>query len=150
MAPLDTAISVTHLLFAGLWTGSVVFVAWSIRPLAARGDLAPGPLGDVAGSLRTLSRISVLLLFLTGGHLAGTGHTVDSLLGSTTGWLVLVMLALWFALAGLVEVSTGRLVDGTDRDKVREPARRAKRPLQAAALVALVLLVDGGLIAAGL
>jgi hypothetical protein len=149
MALLDTVVSVTHLLFASLWTGSVVFVAWAIPPLAAGGDLEPGPLGDIAASLRTTSRVSVLVLFVTGGHLAGTRHTVDSLLGSTTGWLVLAMLALWFVLAGLVEVGTGRLIDGTDREKVREPARRAKRPFQAATVVALLLLVDGGLIAVG-
>lgn len=148
MPLLNTVVAVTHLVFAGLWTGSVVFVAWAIRPLAAGGDLNAGPLGELGGSLRSLSRVSVLLLFLTGGHLAGTRHTVDSLLGSTTGWLVLAMLGLWLVLAALVEVGTGRLVSGADRQKVREPARSAKRPLRAAGLVAILLLVDGGLLTA--
>lgn len=146
MSTVDTVVAATHLLFAGIWTGSVVYFALSILPVAARGNLDATPLSSLAGSLRRVSRVSALLLFLTGGHMAGTQYTVDSLLGSTPGWLVLCMLGLWFVLAGLVEVGTGKVIDGTDQRKVREPARAAKRVFQAAALVAGLLLVDGGLL----
>jgi hypothetical protein len=146
MTTVETIVAATHLLFAGVWTGSVVFFAFGILPVAARGDMDAAPLSSVAGSLKTVSRISALLLFLTGGHMAGTLYTVDSLLGSTTGWLVLCMLGLWFVLAGLVEVGTAKVIDGTEQRKVREPARSAKRLLQAAAVVAGVLLIDGGLL----
>lgn len=146
MVSVDTVVVVTHLLFAGVWTGSVVFFALGVLPVAARGDMDAAPLGSVVGSLRSVSRVSALLLFLTGGHMAGTQYTVDSLLGSTTGWLVLCMLGLWAILAGLVEVGVGRVVEGTDQRKVREPARAATRLLQAAAIVAGLLLIDGGLL----
>ena len=146
MSTVDTVVAATHLLFAGIWTGSVVYFALSILPVAARGNLDATPLSSLAGSLRRVSRVSALLLFLTGGHMAGTQYTVDSLLGSTPGWFVLCMLGLWFVLAGLVEVGTGKVIDGTDQRKVREPARAAKRVFQAAALVAGLLLVDGGLL----
>lgn len=146
MALVETAVAATHLLFAGLWTGSVVFFALGIVPVAARGDLDATPFSSLAGSLRRISRVSALILFLTGGHMAGTQYTVDSLLGSTTGWLVLSMLGLWFALAGLTEVGTGRVIDGTGQRKVREPARASKRLFQAAAVVAAFLLIDGGLL----
>jgi hypothetical protein len=146
MTTVEIAVAATHLLFAGVWTGGVVFFALGILPVAARGDMDAAPLSSIAGSLKTVSRVSALLLFLTGGHMAGTQYTVDSLLGSTTGWLVLCMLGLWFVLAGLVEVGTGKVIDGTDQRKVREPARAATRLLQGAAVVAGLLLLDGGLL----
>ncbi|MHB9286262.1 CopD family protein [Halobacteriales archaeon Cl-PHB] len=149
MSLVATAVTATHLLFAGLWTGSVLFVAYAVVPTAASGDLNAGPLETIAGKLTTLSRVSVLLLFLTGGHMAGTQYEVSSLTGSTPGHLVLAMLALWFVLAGLVELGTSRLTEGASRDKVREPARSARRIFQAASVVAILLLVDGGLLASG-
>lgn len=150
MSLADAVSVVTHLAFAGLWTGGVVFVTFGVLPLAARGDLNAGPLGWVAGRLKTLSRASALLLFVTGGHLAGTRYTAETLTGTTRGYLVLAMLGLWLVLAALVEVGAGRLTDGAGRDKVREPARRAQGPLRAASLVAVLLLIDAGLLAGGI
>ncbi len=150
MTLVDAAIVATHLLFAGLWTGSVLFVAYAVVPTAARGDLNAGPLETFAGKLTTVSRASALLLFVTGGHMAASRYDVSSLTGTTRGHLVLGMLALWFLLGGLVEVGAGRLTDGASRDKVREPARSARRLFQAASVVAVLLLVDGGLLAVGI
>jgi hypothetical protein len=141
---------VTHLLLAGVWAGSVVFVTLAVLPLAARGDINAGPLEAVAGSLTTVSRVSALLLFVTGGHLAGVRYTASDLTGSTSGYLVLLMLGLWLALAALVEVGASRLTDGASQAKVREPARKATRLFQAASVVALALLVVGGLLSGGL
>lgn len=150
MALADAVSVVTHLLFAGVWTGSVVFVTVGVLPLAVRGEINAGPLEWIAGRLTTVSRASALLLFVTGGHMAGTGYTVETLTGTTRGYLVLAMLGLWFVLAALVEVGASRLTDGASRDKVRNPAREARRPLQAATVAALALLVVGGLLAGGL
>lgn len=146
----DAASAVTHMVFAGIWTGSVVFVAVGVLPLAVRGDLNAGPLEWTAGRLKLISRASALALFVTGGHMAGTIYTVESLTGETRGHLVLAMLGLWLVLAALVEIGAARLTDGASRGKVREPARRALRPLQAAAVVAVLLLVVAGLLAGGL
>lgn len=150
MATADLVSAVLHLLFAGLWTGAVVFVAWTVLPLARAGDVQPGPVESVVGRLRTLSRASALVLFLTGGHMAGTGYTVESLTGTTRGHLVLAMVALWFVLMALVEFAAGRFLGGLDDGKLREPAVAVTRPFQAAALVALALLVVAGLLAGGL
>ncbi len=147
MSTVETIVAGTHLLFAGVWTGSVVFFALGILPVAVSGGLDAAPLSRMTESLKTVSRVSALLLFVTGGHMAGTQYTVETLLGSTTGWLVVCMLGLWFVLAGLVEVGTGKVIDGTDKRKVRAPARGTRRLFQAAAIVAGLLLVDGGLLA---
>ncbi|MFB6122015.1 MAG: CopD family protein [Haloferacaceae archaeon] len=146
MAAIDTAVATIHLLFAGLWAGSVVFVALAVLPTASAGDLNVDPLESIISRLQTFSRVSSLVLFLTGGHLAGTQYTVGGLLGTTYGNLVLGMVVLWLLLTGMVEVGASRLLSGLDERKVRSPAQNATPFFQAAALVAASLLVVGGLI----
>jgi hypothetical protein len=68
MSTLETAMTVAHLLFGGLWAGAVLFVTVSVLPLARRGDLNAAPTEAVAGRLLQLSRASALVLFLTGGY----------------------------------------------------------------------------------
>jgi uncharacterized membrane protein len=146
MATLDTAINAIHLVFAGLWAGSVLFVARAVVPAARDGDLDATPLRGFVGRFRTWSRVSSLALFLTGGHLAGTRYTAETLLGSTRGYLVIAMVVLWFVLTGLVEVGSGRLVDGLDERKVRSPARSATPFFTAATAAAVALLALGGVL----
>lgn len=135
-----------HLLFAGLWTGSVLFVTYAVLPTAHDGDAEPGPLLRMTGKLTTISRASALLLLLTGLHLAATQYGFGALLESVRGYLVVAMVVLWFALAGLVEVGASRLRDGFEANKVRTPARNARPLFLAASVVAVLLLVDAGLL----
>ena len=150
MSLLNAGVYIVHLLFAALWTGSVLFVAYVVLPLARDGDLAVTPLRTVAGKLQTISRASAAVLFLTGGHMAAAaaGYTVESLTGSPRGHLVITMIVLWFALAALTEIGAGKLTSGTGKDKVREPAHDATRVFQAGSVVAFLLLVDAGLLIA--
>ncbi|SDZ95101.1 hypothetical protein SAMN04488065_1390 [Haloplanus vescus] len=146
MSTVDTAINAVHLLFAGLWAGSVLFVARAVLPAAQDGDLDATPLRGIIGKLRTWTRLSAVVLFLTGGHLAAQRYTAESLFGSTRGYLVVAMVVLWLLLAGLVEMGSGRLVDGLDERKIREPARSAAPFFTAASVVAVALLVIGGVL----
>jgi hypothetical protein len=148
MEPVEVGAYTIHSLFAGLWTGSVLFVTFGVVRIARTGELNAAPLGRIAGTLTTLSRASAVVLLLTGGHMAGTRYTGESLTGSTGGHLVLAMVALWLVLAATVEIATSRLTDGTDRDKVRDPARRAWPLFLVAATAATLLLVVAGLISA--
>jgi uncharacterized membrane protein len=149
MSVVDTAMYVAHLLFAGLWAGSVVFVTFGVLPTALDGLANADPLVPVVSKLRWISRASAVVLFLSGGHMAGTGYTVESLTGSTRGHLVLGMVGLWFVLMGLVEVGGGKLADGFENKKVREPAREARPFFLAGSVVSVLLLVVGGLLAGG-
>lgn len=149
MAFIDAAVRVLHVSFAGLWTGSVLLLTVAVLPTARSGTIGPDALSAVVGRFRTLSRLSVLVLFVTGGHLAGTGYTFDSLLTQPRGHLVLTMLALWFVLAALVEVGAARIKDGVEAQKVRTPEAEARPFFTAAAVVAALLLVDAGLLASG-
>jgi len=107
----------------------VLFFAWAVLGPALSGDLDAGSFDAIVDKLAWVSRASALVLFVTGGHLAGTLYTVESLTGTGRGNLVLAMLALWLVLAGLVEVGAGRIQDGTDEITVREPARSARLAL---------------------
>ncbi|MFB6183233.1 MAG: transporter [Haloarculaceae archaeon] len=150
MSVATTVSYVIHLLFAGLWAGSVLFVAYAVLPMARAGEVNAGPLATVAGKLRTVSRTSAVLLLLTGAHLAAATYSVADLTGSTVGYLVVAMIVLWLVMMGLVEAGAGKLTDGANEKKVREPAKAATPLLQAAAVVALLLLVDAGLLAGGI
>lgn len=149
MTVATTVSQVLHLLFAALWTGSVVFVAWAIVPGARDGEFDAAPLEPVMSKLRTLTRVSAVVFLLTGGHLAGTKYTSETLFSTGRGHLVLTMLVLWVVLTGLVEVGAGKFLSGLDDLKVRQPAREARPFLLGGAAVALLLLVDAGLLAAG-
>ncbi|MFD1515510.1 CopD family protein [Halomarina rubra] len=149
MSVADAVAYTTHLLFAGLWTGTVLFVTVGILPLGLRGDIRPAPFEFAVSRLSTVTRVSALALFVTGGHMAGNAYTVESLTGSPRGHLVLTMVALWFLLAALVEVGSARMRRGLNAEKVRTPARDGKPFLYAASVVALLLLVDAGLLAGG-
>jgi uncharacterized membrane protein len=148
MSLLNAGVYVVHLFFAALWTGSVLFAAYVVLPLGRDGQLNAEPLRTVARKITTISRASAAVLFLTGGHMAAAaaGYTVESLTGTSRGHLVITMIVLWFLLAGLVEVGTSKLTDGTGKDKVREPAHDATRFFQGASVIAVLLLVDAGLI----
>lgn len=137
-----------HVVVGAVWVGAVVFVVAGVLPVAREGRLNADPLGAIAGRLRTLTRASAVLLLLTGGHLlAARGYLDGALLSSGDGHLVLTMVALWLVATGLTEAGAGRLVDGADADKVREPAHDATRLLQAAGVCGtLVFVVAAALI----
>ncbi|WP_122089370.1 transporter [Halalkalicoccus subterraneus] len=144
MSLLDAAMNGAHLGFAGLWVGSVIFLTVAVLPLAREGAFDAAPLETVTSRLQWISRISALALFASGGHLAGTRYTVDSLFGSAQGHLVLVMLTLWFLLALLVELGSKKLATGFAQRKVRQPAHEARPYFLVASLVGVLLFVDAG------
>ena len=141
-----------HLVFAGLWAGAVVFVTWGILPLARDGTLDAAPLESITGRLKLLSRISAVILPLTGIRMAMLlSYTETAILFETTrGHLLIGMIVLWLVLMGLVEVGASKLTSGTTQQKVREPAREARPFLLASTAVAVLLLIDAGAISGGL
>lgn len=150
MAPLDLVVSyAVHMLFAAAWTGAVLFFSWAVLPLGLDGTLAPEVLGAATGKLTTVTRVSAVVLFLTGGHQAGRLYEIETLTGSQLGHLVILMLALWLVLTALVEVGASKVRAGVDASKVRTPAANARPFFLAASVVAVLLLLDAGVIAAG-
>lgn len=146
MTFVDAAAITIHQVFAAVWVGSVVFMTVGVLPLAKEGHLAPEPVEMASGTLRTVSRLSAVVLLLTGGHMAASFYTTDSLTGSVSGWLVLAMVALWLALIGLIEVSGSRLEDGLQAKKVRAPAHETLGWFRAASAIGLLLLIIAGIL----
>lgn len=151
---IDAAMRIIHLAFAAVWAGSVVYVALVVLPLARDGAFnTTKPLETLSGKLTTISRLSAVVLLVTGGHLAGTGYTIgengQGLFTSINGQLVLLMVVLWLALAALVEIGAKRFESGLNGKKIREPARSALPLYRAGAVVAVALFVVAGLITTG-
>jgi len=140
MALTETVVYATHLLFAALWTGSVLFAALTLPGLS--GELPATARDAVASRLRNVYRASALLLFLTGGYmLTLAGYTEgDALTGTDRGLLVVAMVVLWFLLAGVVEVAGSRVEDGED----------ATGLLYGGALLSVLLLLDAGALLGGI
>jgi uncharacterized membrane protein len=146
MSAIDTAMTVVHLLVGATWVGAVVFVASVVLPAARDGTLNAQPVESMLGSLTTWSRTAAVLLLVTGSHLLFTTYSVDALLGSARGHLVVTMVVLWLALTGLVEVGRSKLVAGLQERRVRAPARDGLPWFRAAAGVGVALLVVAGLL----
>ncbi|ELY92975.1 hypothetical protein C483_06585 [Natrialba hulunbeirensis JCM 10989] len=140
-----------HLVFAAIWAGSVFYVAFVVLPLARDGAFnSTAPLEVISSKLTTISRVSALVLLLTGSHLAATRYTSERLFGSIDGQLVLTMVGLWLLLAALVEIGSKRLESGLNGKKLREPAANALGLYRLAAVVAIALLVVAGAITTNL
>lgn len=146
MSLIDALMNGVHLGFAGLWVGSVIFLTVAILPVAREGAFDAAPLETVTNRLTWISRTSVVLLFASGGHLAGTRYTAGSLFGTGQGWLVLAMIGLWFVLAALVEIGAKRLSTGLAERKVRTPAREARPYFLAGSTVGVLLFAVAALL----
>lgn len=135
-----------HAVFAGVWAGAVVFLALVVLPLAREGELGVKPLAVTTGKLTTISRVSAVVLFVTGSHMAALRHTADTLTGRLNGQLVIAMIVLWLVLIATVEIGAKKIRTGTDDEKIREPARESRPFFLVATLAAVLLLVTSGLI----
>lgn len=147
MEPVAVTSHVLYALFSGLWAGTVLFVVLSVLPLARRGSLDAAPLRSFSSTLVRVSRLSAVVVLLAGIHMAFVRDIGESLTG-TEGSLAFATLGLWLVLTGAVEVGARRLRAGTERDKVRTPARRSRRLFSLAGLAAALLLVVAGLVSA--
>ena len=147
MAIIDTAFSMLHVLFAGIWAGTTVFYAWRIHPLLVDGDLGVTSAMSITTGLRWLTRIGAVVFVVTGGHMAGTGYQDGRLFSDPMGHAVLGMLALWLVVTGLLEVSIGKIQDALGEGKIQTAAREPQTLARVAATFSVVLLLLGGYLA---
>jgi len=168
-APVLASSFVVHVAAAALWTGSVLYVAYAVLPTARAGDLGAAAFAAALDGLLQVTRWTGVALPVTGAYQLWVLYPLDGLLATTRGQLVAAMAALWGVTNGVVELGAYRVRtrDGSDRLGL---ARHFVRPLDAAELVgadpaalaatarpyvlaaaglAVLLLVDAGLLAAG-
>ncbi|WP_458207601.1 CopD family protein [Haladaptatus sp. NG-SE-30] len=143
MTLLDVTMQVFHTLFAGVWAGWTLFMAALVIPAARDGRLSADALGWMTTRFSRFSMGAALVLFVTGGHLAGTGYSFEYLLNQPRGHLILTMVALWFVLAGLSHMASSRLTKRLDDGPV-QAANANVSLFYAAGVVALGLLLVAG------
>jgi uncharacterized membrane protein len=144
---IELGVRILHQLFATAWVGATVYVTFAVLPALRDGDGTAAMANRLSSRFTVLSIVSVVVLFVTGGHLAGTLYTFEGLVGTKAGNLVLVMTALWFVLAGILHVGTKRLDDGASEGRLRQPASAAYPWFVVGSFLGVSLLVVGVLFA---
>ncbi len=144
---IDIVMRSLHQLFAAVWVGATVYITVAVLPALRDGGGSTEFVERLSSRFTVLSITSVVVLLLTGGHLAGTMYTFDSLVETTRGNLVLSMTALWFVLAGVLHAGTKKLDAGVSEGRLREPASEAYPWFVLGSLLGVALLVNGVLFA---
>jgi uncharacterized membrane protein len=135
-----------HTMFAALWTGGTLVVAGAVIPAARNESLSAEGVTLVAKRFGYLTVASVLLLLFSGGHLAGTLYTVETLQSTGRGHLVLAMVGLWLVLAIVLFVGFRRLTDARSELSAVTAATNARPWFLGASVVSIALLVVAGLL----
>ncbi|ELY49324.1 hypothetical protein C493_20676 [Natronolimnohabitans innermongolicus JCM 12255] len=139
-------VMVVHTIFAAAWTGGALLISGTIIPAARNGLIEKNGLSLITRRFWYLTVGSVVLLLLTGGHLAGTLYTAESLQSTERGHLVLSMVALWFVLPLVLYLGSRHLTD-IPPELSAETAAAAARPwFIGASAISIALLVIAGLL----
>ncbi|MFC6733387.1 MULTISPECIES: hypothetical protein [unclassified Haladaptatus] len=146
MSLIDTTMAVFHMLFAGLWVGGTLFFVGIVLPAARAGQMSTDGLKWIAGRFTTITTASILLLLITGGHLAGTFYTFEGLATTGRGHLVVSMVVLWLILAGLLQVGLRRLRRELGSVTAKVAVEQNLPLFFTAGIVAFALLVVAGLL----
>ena len=141
-----TAVLVIHMVFAGLWTGGTLLLVGAVLPAARRGLVGGDGLALIVKRFSYATMASVVVLLLTGGHLAGTLYTVESLQSTGRGHLVLTMTGLWLALAGSLHLGANRLTGALEASDARTAVEQTNGWFLAAGVIAVLLLVIAGML----
>jgi uncharacterized membrane protein len=167
MALALTLSYVVHVVSAAFWTGGVLYAAYAVFPPALTGDLSPAAFERHVDGLLRVTRWTGLALPVSGVYQVWLLYPLPRLLGTTAGYLVLGMAALWTLMNGVVELGVYRMrqlhgdppgigaymARGFSVDESADVARLAGagRPyLLGAAALSVLLLVDAALLAGGL
>lgn len=139
-------VMIVHTIFAALWTGGTLLVAGAIVPAARTELLGKKALTFIARRFSYLTVVSVLLLLFSGGHLAGTLYTAETLQSTGRGHLVLTMVGLWLVLAVVLYIGFRRLTDIPSEMSAVTAATEARPWFLGASAVSIALLVVAGLL----
>lgn len=142
---LDMVMTV-HTIFAALWTGGTILVAGAVIPAARNGLIGKEGLTLIARRFSYLAIASALLLFFSGGHLAGNLYTVELLTSSFRGNLVLTMVGLWFVLAVVLFFGFRRLTNLPQEMTAVTAATKARPWFLGGSVVSIALLIVAGLL----
>ena len=150
MSVLATTMVFLHNLFAMLWVGSVLFFTYAVLPSAREGSLGRDPLETLLDGLTTVTRVSALLLLLSGLLMGLNLYTVDRLLATTSGWLVIGKVVLWIALAGIIEAGAGKLRSDLDGGTLHTAVENTTSLFYVASGIAILSALSVALLSTGI
>lgn len=148
-ALLDAVMYILHVAIGGLWAGAVLFFVYGLLPAGRSNAIAVRTLEVSLTRLRWLTRAGVVIFLVTGGHLAAARYTSETLLETTNGQLVLLMLGLWLVLTALVEIGGARLLSGVEENSVSGAIDQTQSLFHLAGACAALLLITAGLLGSG-
>jgi uncharacterized membrane protein len=146
MVTMIDVVMTIHTIFAALWTGGTLLIAGTVIPAARRELLDKKALSLIVRRFSYLTIASVLLLLFTGGHLAGTLYTVETLQSTVQGNLVLSMVSLWLILAVILFLGFRHLTNIPSEKSIATAAGKARPWFLGASVVSIALLVVAGLL----
>jgi putative copper export protein len=146
MTSVFDVVMTIHTIFAALWTGGTLIVAGAVIPAARRELLDEGALALIGRRFWYLTIASVLLLLFSGGHLAATLYTAETLQSTGSGQLVLTMVGLWLVLAVVLLFGFRRLTGSSSEKSAVASATKARPWFLGASVVSIALLVVAGLL----
>ncbi|AUX08382.1 hypothetical protein AArcSl_0735 [Halalkaliarchaeum desulfuricum] len=149
MSILATAMVFLHNLFAMLWVGTVLYFTYAVLPSAREGTLGRDSLETLLDKLTMVTRVSALLLLLSGILMGVNLYTVDRLLYTTDGWLVIGKVVLWLALAGVIEAGAGKLHSDLDGGRLQESVDANLRLFYIASAIAVLSALSVAMLATG-
>lgn len=147
---VDIGMYVLHVAFAALWTGGVLFLVLGVFPAARSGTIGNDVFRTIVDRMRWVTRIGAVVFLVTGGHLAASRYSIEALTGTGSGHLVLTMLGLWLVLVGVMEYGSTKLDAAVNRSGVSDAIEETRTIFLVAAALAILLLVDAGILASGL
>lgn len=109
MSLLLTVSYVLHVVAGLFWIGMTLYVAYALLPAARNGGLSGRAFGFQTDVLLQTTRITGVVLPVTGLYQVWLLYPQARLLGTTDGYLVLAMFALWGLLNGTIEFGTLRM-----------------------------------------
>lgn len=146
MATMLDVVMTIHTIFAALWTGGTLLVAGAVLPAARKELLGKKALALIGRRFWYLTVMSVLLLLFTGGHLAGTFYTAESLQSTERGHLVLTMVGLWLILPIVLYGGFRQLTDLPSEKSASTAAVEARPWFLGASISSIALLIVAGLL----
>ncbi|ADD04817.1 uncharacterized protein Nmag_1235 [Natrialba magadii ATCC 43099] len=139
-------VMIIHTVFAAVWTGGTLVIAGAVIPAARNESLNENAISLIVRRFWYVTVASVLLLLFTGGHLAGTLYTAETLQTTDRGHLVLSMVGLWFLLPIVLYFGSRPLMHISAEKSTVSAATAAQPWFIGASAISIALLIVAALL----
>ncbi|MCL9817571.1 hypothetical protein [Natronocalculus amylovorans] len=139
-------IEALHVVAVVVLLGATVAMAAIVVPTIRKDGLSAHAVRAIGRRFAAVVAVSGTTVLLTEVYLTSTQHTIASLVGTVSGWMVLASIGLWMLLVGLLGVGTGKLAQAVSVGETKAAADRSRRWYESAAVVGLVAVAMTGVL----